>query len=313
DHRGRRQVRHRADLVGLGRPECARRDALGDVGGRDRTRRSRCTGRLPHQRRQLHRCHERRRGGVVQPRAAAAGRRLVVELHRDLRRQLGLPVVVELRRPVAPLALMAPDDVPSPDDRTTIVPEANATIVPGANATVVPGASSTPSAPSPSADAGAATTSTVAWPTPPPAGRDRRRIAVLVAIAAVVVVIVGVVVALTRSDSTAKPAAPPLAVTGVLVGVQTQTSNGGACQTAVLDGAVTTNGGTGTLTYRWERADGTVAGAADLQLHVDRQTPVHITFTDTVHGGTASFTTRLHLLNPTDVVAAPVTYTVTCP
>ncbi|GAA1993258.1 hypothetical protein [Kitasatospora viridis] len=101
----------------------------------------------------------------------------------------------------------------------------------------------------------------------------------------------------------------PLTVTGL--SVRSSTAAQGCDSTAVVTGTLDTNGGSGTVTYRWHRSDGTVS--ADLTQTVargSRHTDVVLRWTFEGKGSMTA-TATLDVLSPTPRTAA-TTFTYAC-
>lgn len=100
---------------------------------------------------------------------------------------------------------------------------------------------------------------------------------------------------------------PGLAVEGVAV--RTDSERVGCGQTAVVTGTVTTNGGSGTLLYRWLRSDGTESGTLRERLPRGQET-ISVTLRwDFKGAGSQRASATLEVLSPsTRTAAASFTY-----
>ncbi|MCU7826035.1 hypothetical protein [Kitasatospora sp. DSM 101779] len=103
----------------------------------------------------------------------------------------------------------------------------------------------------------------------------------------------------------------PVAVTGVAV--RTDNAKGPACDgTAVITGAISTEGGAGNVRYRWKRSDGTDSGVLTQPVSSGRRTTdVVLRWTFQGHGSMQA-TATLEIVGPGSGTSS-VTFPYTCP
>jgi hypothetical protein len=112
----------------------------------------------------------------------------------------------------------------------------------------------------------------------------------------------------TRSSLTGlNPAPLPVVVTGVIVGVDQYPFTGPCPKTINFWGTITTNGPC-TVTYRWERSDGT-ATAPETLTFTDASSQV---VTNLWTRGEGTGWQRLHVLTPNDAISSPIDFAMTC-
>lgn len=93
------------------------------------------------------------------------------------------------------------------------------------------------------------------------------------------------------------------------------TATTGCPSTVRFSGTITVSGA-GTLTYRWDLADGTHSSAQELYLNIENVADVRLTTRVEDYSVTAvrsgAYSATLHVLSPTDASSTPATCTVTC-
>lgn len=141
------------------------------------------------------------------------------------------------------------------------------------------------------------------WHAPPPPPPPRRRTLRRYALAAVVLAAVLAFLAWQRFG-------PEVSVRRVTVAAPGETL--GCDGTADIVAAVDTDGRPGTVTYRWERSDGTTSGILREKLaRNQKEARLHLLWT--FHGrGEHRATARLEVLSPTPHTAS-TTFTYRCP
>ena len=121
---------------------------------------------------------------------------------------------------------------------------------------------------------------------------------------------------LTTVNSALAPPAPipfsetsggALLVTGIVITVDPNTYTG-ACPTTVNFWATITTNGPGTITYRWERSDGSLAPVQSITFASAGEQTVSTTWTR----GAGTGWQRLHVLTPRDAVSNQTDFTLTC-